>query len=393
VTTQLNLGFIALVDCAPLAVAKELGFFADERLDVALKREVSWATIRDKVAAGVYEGAHMLGPMAIAAALAPEPADIIAPMALNAHGAAVAVSRDLARLMRELDPQSMAAQPVSAAALARAIAHRRSSLTFAVVYPYSAHNYMLRYWLGAAGVDPDRDMRIVVAPPTAMVPRLAAGEIDGFCVGVPWAALAAAEGDVEIVLESRKFWPGGPDKVFGVNHAWAEREPQALQAVLRALLRASLWADAQENASELAALLARAEYVSAPADLILKALGAGDGRIRFARGATAFPWRSHAAWFLSQMLRWGQIETGADAARALDVYRPDLFRLAASALGYSTPVVDAKTEGAHAGGWRLEGALGAIEMGADMLFDGECFAPDSLRDYAAGFRVSRLSRR
>jgi ABC-type nitrate/sulfonate/bicarbonate transport system substrate-binding protein len=395
VSIDLNLGFIALLDCAPLAVAKELGYFAQEGLNVSLRREVSWATIRDKVAAGVFEGAHMLGPMPIAAAFAAEPAEIIAPMALNAHGAAVAVSIDLARSMRERDPESMNAQPISAVALARVIRQRQAKdmapLTFAVVYPYSAHNYMLRYWLAAAGIDPDRDLRIIVAPPTAMVPRLVAGEVDGFCVGAPWATMAERQGLVEIVLDAHAFWPGGPDKVFGVSRAWAEREPRALQATLRALLCASIWADAEENATELAALLARDEHVDAPAELILRALGHGGQRIRFARGAAAFPWRSHAAWFLSQMLRWGQIEETVDCERGAGVYRPDLFRAAAADLGYSTPMTDSKIEGAHPHAWTLAGSAGAIAMSADMFLDGEAFSPDSLHDYAAGFDISRLA--
>ena len=225
----LDLGFIALTDAAPLIVAKTHGLFADEGLDVRLHREVSWATIRDKVAAGVFQGAHMLAPMAIATNLGvgSERAQMVVPMSLNAHGAGIGVSAALADEMAQADP----AAPLSATALARAVAERRKggkpAISFAVVFPYSMHNYMLRFWAAGAGVDPDDDIRIVVAPPTAIAARLKSGEIDGFCVGAPWGALCEAESGAKIALHAADFWPGGPDKVLGVSGAWADREPDA----------------------------------------------------------------------------------------------------------------------------------------------------------------------
>lgn len=332
----LDLGFVALTDAAPLIVASQRGFFEEEGLRVTLRREASWATIRDKVAAGLYEGAHMLAPALLAANLGAgsERAEMIAPLSLNAHGAALGVSKTLAAEMAACEP----AEPLSATALAKATAARSArgapAPIFAAVFAYSMHNYMLRAWAASAGLDPDRDLRIVVAPPTAIAGRLHSGEIDGFCVGAPWGALCERDSGARIVLEAGTFWPGGPDKVLGLSGAWAKREPDAASALTRAVLRASVWADAPENTATLAQLLSRPDVIDAPAALIARKLGPDDGtHLRFAREAAALPSPGHACWILSQMLRWRQIEPAADFSRALASYRPDMANLAADSIG------------------------------------------------------------
>lgn len=393
--TGLDLGFIALTDAAPLIVAKTRGLFEAEGLDVNLHREVSWATIRDKVAAGVFHGAHMLAPMAIAAGMGigSERAPLTVPMSLNAHGAAIGVSATLATEMAEADP----ARPLSANALAVAVAARRArgkpAISFAVVFPYSMHNYMLRFWVAAAGIDPDDDIRIVVAPPTAIAARLKSGEIDGFCVGAPWGALCEAESGARIALHAADFWPGGPDKVLGVSSNWANQEPAQMLALMRALIRAALWADDDANAGELAALLAQPEWLNAPEALIAQRLVPGaPPSLRFARHATLHPWRSQAAWIVSQMIRWGQAPAATDLDSAIACYRPDLFRDASFDAGVNAPTADAKIEGAHDTPWSTEGATGLIAMTPDRLPGNMEFAPERTREYAAGFQITRARR-
>ena len=391
----LDLGFIALTDAAPLIVAKTHGFFADEGLDVGLHREVSWATIRDKVATGVFQGAHMLAPMVIATNLGigSERAQMMAPMSLNAHGAGIGLSASLADEMAQADP----AASLSATALARAVAKRRMSgkpaISFAVVFPYSMHNYMLRFWAAGAGVDPDDDIRIVVAPPTAIAARLKSGEIDGFCVGAPWGALCEAESGAKVALHAADFWPGGPDKVLGVSGAWANREPDKMLALMRALMRGAQWADDGTNARDLAALLARPEWLNASEHLIAQRLAPDAPQsLRFAKHASLYPWRSHAAWIVSQMIRWGQTPAEIDIDAAIACYRPDLFRDAAADAGLNAPVTDGKIEGAHDTVWSLDGRDGSIEMTADRLPGLAEFSAERALEYAASFKISRSRR-
>jgi ABC-type nitrate/sulfonate/bicarbonate transport system substrate-binding protein len=365
---RLRLGFIPLADCAPLAVAEALGLFRAEGLDVELVREASWATIRDKVQARLLDGAHMLGPMALASSLGigGERSDMLAPMALNLNGSAVSVSRGLMLEMRAADPEAMAQRPRTARALKCVIDHRRMAgqppLTFAVVFPFSMHAYELRYWLAEAGIDPDRDLRLVVSPPPRMAERLKSGEIEGFCVGAPWNAAAEAEGSGEIVVRASEIWPAGPDKVLGVARAFAEKDPETLQALLRALIRAARWADQPENRPALSEVLARPQYVGQPPELLARALVESRDAIVFHAGEANFPWLSHAAWFLAQMRRWGQAGPEIDIAKAAAaVYRPDLYRKAAEAVGAPTPPVDSKVEGAFDPG-DIEGYLGSFAV-------------------------------
>jgi ABC-type nitrate/sulfonate/bicarbonate transport system substrate-binding protein len=395
VTAALRLGFIPLNDCAPLVVAKEKGFFAEEGLDVELSREASWATIRDKVALGALDGAHMLAPLAIAASLGVggDPAPMVVPLALNLSGSAFTVSKSLAEALKAIDPEGVAAR--TARPLARLIAARQevgsAPLTFAVVFPYSTHNYQLRYWLADAGIDPDRDLRLVVVPPPRTAEQLRSGVIDGFYVGAPWGVLAVAQGVGEILTYGSDIWRAAADKVLGVTQAFAETEPDALQAMLRALIRAGVWADAAEHRRELAAMLARPEYIGAPEPVIAELLTDAPQGLVYHRHAASFPWRSHAAWFASQMLRWGQAAPAPDLpAGAQAVYRPDLYRRAALALGVSAPMEDAKPEGAHAAAWVLPGSNGPIAMAADGFCDGRAFEPAQAEAYAAGFDITRL---
>jgi NitT/TauT family transport system ATP-binding protein/nitrate/nitrite transport system substrate-binding protein len=370
---DLTLGFIPLTDCAPLVVAKAQGFFAEEGLEVSLSREASWATIRDKVAVGALDGAHMLAPMTLASE------GLLAPLALNQNGNAITVSTRLAATLREIDPAALAAPLITAQALAKLIDWRREQdaplLTFAVVFPQSMHNYALRYWLAQAGIDPDRDVRLVVTPPPRMVEHLRSGEIDGFCVGAPWNAVAMDEGLGEVLIKASQFWPGGPDKVFGLTAAWAERHPDELRAALRALIRASVWADEPGNHAELVALLARPEHVGVDPEALARAL---KSEIVFHRDAAGLPRREHALWFLSQMARWGQVAAEVDLEVVADrVYRPDLFRAAALSLG---PVLESALV--------FEDAVAP----ASALFDGVPFDATDARGYAASFAVGRVGK-
>jgi ABC-type nitrate/sulfonate/bicarbonate transport system substrate-binding protein len=408
---ELRLGFIPLNDCAPLVVARELDLFAAEGLDVTLSREASWANVRDKVAVGMLDGAHILAPLPLAASVGAggDLPQMIVPLSLSLNGSAITIAAEHAAAMRVLDPEAMAARPPTARPLARLIAERRERgerpLVFAVVFPFSMHNYELRYWLAEGGVDPDRDVRLVVTPPPRMAARLKSGDIDGFCVGAPWNALAVAEGSGEILIYASEFWRLGPDKAFGVTAEWAERHPRTLRAVIRALLKAAIWADEPGNRSQLASMLARPEYVDAPEAVVgLSLLGSppyaqgsappeSQDYLIFHRYAASYPWRSHAIWFLSQMLRWGQIGADVDlAGAAARVYRPEAFRDAAADLGVAAPIVDEKVEGAHAESWLLEEATEPLRMGPDLFFDGRPFDAAQAVRYAKSFEIGRFGR-
>jgi hypothetical protein len=299
------------------------------------------------------------------------------------------VSNDVARALKALGADG-GERPLRAAMLAELIARRRAAgrpaLTFGVVYPFSVHNYAFRYWMAGGGIDPERDVRLVVTPPARTAERLGAGELDGFCVGAPWGELAAELGVGEPAVRLADIWRLCPDKVFGVRERWGMENPAALAALVRGLLRAGAWADAAENRAELVGMLARPDYVNIPATAVERGLG----NICYSRNAASFPFASHALWFLTQMRRWGHIAPGVDMpAVARRVYRADIHREAAASLGLPTPLTDSKVEGAHLEPWSLPATAGAIPMASDVMFDGRVFDPADLRGYSAGFEIAR----
>lgn len=317
-----KLGFVPLTDAAPLIVAKAKGFFAAEGLAVELSREASWATIRDKVAVGALDGAHMLAPLALSSTLGlgGHAAAIAAPFVFNRGGAAVTLSM---RITSAGDPAAILRR------LVRARDQGSGPLTFAVVFPQSIHAYLLRRWLTEAGIDPQRDVRITVAPPPRMPDLLADGVIEGFCAGEPWSSAAEAAGSGQVAVRASALWPAAPDKVLGLREAWASNEPQSVAALVRSLATAADWAGAPAHRTELLEILAAPEYIGVPADI----LAGGLEDVRFAGWEVNAPSEADAAWVVAQMSRWGQLdERGGAAAAARRTFRPDLYRRAAQAL-------------------------------------------------------------
>ena len=236
-------GFLPLTDAAILIAAREKGFAALEGIDLILHREASWANIRDRLSVGHFQVAHLLAPMPIAAklGLTPMPLDLIAPMALGLGGNAVTIAKAHMPKIRELLPVGELGAGPARKALAGLVAARKAAgeppMTLAVVHPHSGHNYDLRYWLSASGVDPTRDVDIVIVPPPLMADALEAGRIDGFCVGEPWSSVAMARGAGEIITTKSSIWRSSPEKVLGVTGDFHRREPAAVHALLRSLVR------------------------------------------------------------------------------------------------------------------------------------------------------------
>jgi NitT/TauT family transport system ATP-binding protein/nitrate/nitrite transport system substrate-binding protein len=352
-------GFIPLVDCAPLVIAAAKGFDRGEGFELKLSREASWANIRDKTEFGAFDCAHMLAPMVVANAIGLGPASeaVVAPMVLNLGGSTITVSRRLAVEMAAAAPEADAAAALAAVIRKRAAANA-PPLFFGMVFPFSSHNYDLRCWLAGAGIDPDGDVNLVVIPPPLLAESLKQGRIDGFCAGAPWGQVAVEHGEARIVASKTELWPLSPEKVLGVRLSWAERNPELLARLIRALVRAAQWLDAPENHAEAAGILAAPAHIGVAAPLILRVLQGRlvrakgepptDDRdfIVFARDNASFPWRSHALWLATQMIRWGQVRAPFDLAAAAErAYRPDLFRAAVQPLGLSLPATDDRREG------------------------------------------------
>ena len=365
-TQPLCIGFIPLVDAAALIVAVDKGFAAAEGFDVTLVREVSWSNVRDKLNIGLFDAAHLLAPVAIASSLGlgHVKVPITAPFNLGLNGNAITVSPALhAAIMAEIDGDRFDPM-VTALALARVVAARRKSgaepLTFGMTFPFSTHNYQLRFWMAAGGVDPDEDVRLVVLPPPYMVDSLANGHVDAFCVGAPWNSVAVDRGVGHILHFVSDILVRAAEKVLAVRQNWSEKNPQIVAALVRAASHASEFIEQPQNRAEVARILARPERIGVDADVVRRTL---DGRLKISPDGTmressryllvgreeaARPDPMQAAWLYAQMVRWGQASISPEAVEiAKSVFRPDLYDAALGREG--KPVGTSDAVGAFAG--------------------------------------------
>ncbi len=392
--TQVTLGLVPLTDCAPIAVAVELGFFADAGLNVTTTREQSWAGIRDKVAFGVLDGAQMLATMPLCTTLGVGglQCDMSVGVTLGLNGNAITLANWLCDEAEERTGQRYAGVDLTADGLAAVVhdraANGKAKLRLGVVFPMSTHDLELRYWLAAAGLDPDRDVELVVVPPPRMVDALRNGELAGFCVGEPWNTVAVEERVGRVVMTKHALWNNSPEKVLGVTRAWAEQHPWTHLALITALIRAGQWLDETAHRERACAILSQPQYVGVDPDRLRPSLtgqfrvAADAGPVRvpdchvFHRYQANLPWRSQAWWWLTQVQRWGAVPDGTDLASVVDhVLRDDLYRTAAARLGLPTPEATSKTEGTHAEPWTLDTPSGPVLMGPDRFFDDSTVLP------------------
>ena len=353
----LRIGFIPLCDAAALLIAVDKGFCREAGLNVELVREVSWSNVRDKLNIGLFDSAHLLTPVAIASSLGlgHVKVPIIAPFNLGINGNAITVSPDLHAALKAAAEGDIADPMVSARALARVVAERkrkgREPVTFGMTFPFSTHNYHLRFWMAAGGVDPDEDVRLVVLPPPYMVESLANKHVEGFCVGAPWNSVAVDLGIGFILHFVSDILASAAEKVLAVRNTWAQEHPDTLAALVRAHGRAADYVEDAANRDEVCALLARPHRIGVAPEVVRRSL---DGRLkvspdgtvraserylRIGRAGAARPDPVHAAWLYGQMVRWRQAEFSPERlAAAQAVFRPDLYdtilgRAAASSVG------------------------------------------------------------
>jgi ABC-type nitrate/sulfonate/bicarbonate transport system substrate-binding protein len=382
----LHIGFIPLVDAAALIVAVDKGFTAAEGLDVTLVREVSWSNVRDKLNIGLFDAAHLLAPVAIASSLGLGHVKVptVASFNLGLNGNAITVSPALhAALMAQVDGDPLDPM-VTAQALGRVVASRRKGgaepLTFGMTFPFSTHNYQLRFWMAAGGVDPDEDVRLVVLPPPYMVNSLASGHVDAFCVGAPWNSVAVDLGVGHILHFVSDILVRAAEKVLAVRQDWSERNPDIVGALTRAHYRAAEFIEDPANRADSAAILARPERIGVTAEVIQRTL---DGRLKISpdgtlrqssryllvgREGAGRPDPRQAAWLYAQMVRWGQATFSAEALKVAEaVFRPDLYD---AALGRTAETDTDPPD-----------AVGA--------FAGPPFDADDIAGHLASFRISR----
>ncbi|MGO4907004.1 CmpA/NrtA family ABC transporter substrate-binding protein [Pseudorhodobacter sp. W20_MBD10_FR17] len=382
----LNCGYVSLVDSAPLIIAQTLGFADEEGIALNLLRQPSWAALRDLLAMGHLDTAHMLAPMPIAMTLglSGQQVQTDALMVLSISGTVIGASTALAAKMRRAGWNGGFLDPIGTrrALISASILTPDRPVRVGVPFPYSMHRLLFSYWMGDAAAR----FTLVTTPPHLMADAVAAGDLDLFCVGEPWGAVAVNSGAAELILPGASIWKFAPEKVLGVRRNWADEHPETTGALMRAIYRAAEWLDRPENHALAAEILARSEHLDLPDEAIDRALsgeilpelGAEPVKVpnflRFSIGGANFPWRSQAGWIGTQIAALHWLDQAGTARAAAACFRPDLFRKYIAPLGADLPMVSAKPEGTMACRTSIASMRGQLILEPDAFFDGKTYA-------------------
>ncbi len=315
---DLRFGIIALTDCSPIVIAHEKGYFKKYGINSTIIKGASWAAIRDSLSTGDIDATHMLIGMPIASTmglLGSPKKPMIAPWMLNRNGQAISLANSLKGKVGA-DPKAL--KPLVDQAKAKG-----TPMTFAMTFPPGTHAMWMRYYLGAGGIDPDKDVSLITIPPAQMVTNMKLGKMEGFCVGEPWNARAIADNIGFTAVTTQDMWKDHPEKVCAFTAEFADKNPKTVKAVLKALHEASVWLDDLKNREEQAKLVSAPTYINCPPELILGRLKGqydyGDGRTKddpnymiFSDRNCNYPQPKYASWWLTQFRRWGMVEGEPD---------------------------------------------------------------------------------
>ncbi len=374
---KVTFGFIALTDCSPIVIAHEKGFFRKYGIDAIIRKGANWAAIRDMLSSGETQASHMLLGMPLASTLglqgSPKKTMVI-PWLLNRNGQAITLKSELRGKVAG-DPRALKPFVDSAKALGE-------PLSFAMTFPPGTHAMWMRYFLGAGGIHPDRDVNLITIPPPQMVANMRIGKMDGFCVGEPWNARAIGDRIGFTSVTTQDLWKDHPEKVCAFTEDFAARHPRTVKAVLKALHEASVWLDDFDHRSEQCDIVSKPNYIACPKHVLLPRLMGdldyGDGRrvtdthpMHFSLRNCNYPQAKHGLWWLSQFRRWGMVNGPIDyAGTVAKVMRGDLYEDAMKEIGHT-----------H----------GGADRSAETLFDGSVFDPSGDPEaYAKSFAVNNL---
>jgi nitrate/nitrite transport system substrate-binding protein len=356
---DLKVGFIPITCATPIIMAEPMGFYKKHGLNVQVVKASGWAMIRDLSINKETDATHMLSPMplAISMGVGSQAVPYVMPAIENINGQAITLANKHKGVKSAADFKGF---------------------KMAVPFDYSMHNFLLRYVVAEAGLDPDKDIQIRVVPPPEMVANLRAGNLDGYLGPDPFNQRAVYEEIGFIWMLSKDIWPGHPCCAFAARKDFAETAPNTFAALVRAIVDATQYAHDKKNRKEIAKAIAPRNFLNQPEEVVEAVLtgqfdnGLGQKlNVPDRADFDPFPYHSMAIWILSQMKRWGYIKGDVDYKKVAEqVYLADQCREVMKSLGYRAPEKNSVTH--------------AFLIGKNRTFD-----PVKPEEYLKGFAIKR----
>jgi nitrate/nitrite transport system substrate-binding protein len=387
--TKARIGFVGQTDAAPLVIAKVKELFAKHGVpDVELVKQPSWGVTRDNLqigsAGGGLDGAMILSTMPYHMSLGTItvnnkklPMYVVA--RLNTGGQGISLGKRYQDTNVALD----------ASKIKERVERERATgnyLRFAHTFKGGNGDLMLRYWLAAGGINPDKDIINLVVPGSQLVPNVKVNNIDGFCVGDPWHVRLINQKLGYTALVTNEFWQDHPEKALTFRSDWVDRHPNTTKSIVMALMEAQQWCDKGENRLEMAGIIADPEWTKVPVkdvkDRLTGKIDYGNNRpivtnspnvMRYWENHASYPFKSHDLWFLTENMRWGQISKNTDVKAIIDrVNREDIWRAAAKELKVAADRIPTSTS-----------------RGIETFFDGVKFDPENPTAYLNSLKIKQ----
>ncbi len=387
-----KIGYLPIVEAAPLIVAFTKGFFAKHGMkDIKIEKQANWGSARDNIkigsAGGGLDGSQWQMPMPylISEGIITDKAKV--PMyilcQLNTQGNAIA-------LASKHKGKGLGVNLTGkGASYFKELAGSGTKFKAAYTFPKANQEFWIRYWLAAGGINPDTDVDLLTVPTAQTVADMKRGAMDAFSTGDPWPNRIVSEGFGFTPVLTAELWKAHPEEYLGMRKEWVDRHPLATQAILKGIMEAQQWCDNFDNRKELANILSAREYFGVPEAVLLEPLmgryDLGERKVndkslavlywKDAKGSVSYPYKSHDLWFLTESVRWGFLpkETLANAKTLIDgVNREDLWKKAALSLGI--PAADIPT---------------STSRGVEKFFDGIEFNPENPQAYLDSLKIKK----
>lgn len=391
--TSARLGYLPIFESAPFVIAVEKGFFAKYGMtDVQVLKQSSWGALRDNVvigaAGGGVDGAQFQMPMPYLISDGSITDNRKVPMYVmlqtSTQGNGIAIANKHLGKGLNLDLSK------GGAAYLKELQSKGTPFTAAYTFPSANQELWIRYWLGAGGVNPDTDVRLIVVPPAQTVANMKTGTMDGFSTGDPWPFRILSDNIGFMGALTAQIWKDHPEEYFGMRADWVDKHPKAAKAILKALMEAQQWCDKPENRKELAQIVGGRQYFNLATNILEPPLQGqykmGDGQPdindanmgplywKDSKGSVSYPYKSHDTWFLTENIRWSRLPAETDVKALVDkTNREDLWREAAKEAGIAAADIPKDTS-----------------RGVEKFFDGVSFDPANPTEYLKSLKVKSV---